>query len=55
MRPFCLYRFVMTCACVEYWDAVLRVLPGLKGITFVPLHGKMKQVGAAETSPLGPN
>lgn len=45
-----LCRFVMTCACVEYWDAVLRVLPGLRGVNFVSLHGKMKQVSGADTS-----
>ncbi|CAI5469762.1 unnamed protein product [Closterium sp. Yama58-4] len=35
--------FVMTCACVDYWGSVLPLLSPLKGISFFPLHGKLKQ------------
>ncbi|CAI5498547.1 unnamed protein product [Closterium sp. Naga37s-1] len=35
--------FVMTCACVDYWGSVLPLLSPLEGISFFPLHGKLKQ------------
>ncbi|KAM7263484.1 hypothetical protein ACFE04_001167 [Oxalis oulophora] len=35
--------YYMTCACVDYWGAVLPRLTVLKGIPLIPLHGKMKQ------------
>ncbi|KAL3732414.1 hypothetical protein ACJRO7_029133 [Eucalyptus globulus] len=36
--------YFMTCACVDYWGAVLPCLSALKGLSLVPLHGKMKQI-----------
>ncbi|KAK7379402.1 hypothetical protein VNO80_04861 [Phaseolus coccineus] len=35
--------YFMTCACVDYWGAVLPCLSLLKGFSLIPLHGKMKQ------------
>ncbi|KAK4489297.1 hypothetical protein RD792_005101 [Penstemon davidsonii] len=35
--------YFMTCACVDYWGAVLPRLSALKGFSLIPLHGKMKQ------------
>lgn len=35
--------YFMTCACVDYWGAVLPSLSVLKGFSLIPLHGKMKQ------------
>ncbi|XP_057804658.1 DEAD-box ATP-dependent RNA helicase 18 [Salvia miltiorrhiza] len=35
--------YFMTCACVDYWGAVLPRLSLLKGFSLIPLHGKMKQ------------
>ncbi|RDX75020.1 DEAD-box ATP-dependent RNA helicase 18 [Mucuna pruriens] len=35
--------YFMTCACVDYWGAVLPCLSVLKGFSLIPLHGKMKQ------------
>ncbi|KAJ8764122.1 hypothetical protein K2173_005028 [Erythroxylum novogranatense] len=35
--------YFMTCACVDYWGVVLPHLPLLKGLSLIPLHGKMKQ------------
>ncbi|KAL3650313.1 DEAD-box ATP-dependent RNA helicase 18 [Castilleja foliolosa] len=35
--------YFMTCACVDYWGAVLPLLSPLKGFSLFPLHGKMKQ------------
>ncbi|XP_020519951.1 DEAD-box ATP-dependent RNA helicase 18 isoform X2 [Amborella trichopoda] len=36
--------YFMTCACVDYWGAVLPQLGTLKGCTLIPLHGRMKQM-----------
>ncbi|XP_020519952.1 DEAD-box ATP-dependent RNA helicase 18 isoform X3 [Amborella trichopoda] len=36
--------YFMTCACVDYWGAVLPQLGTLKGCTLIPLHGRMKQI-----------
>lgn len=38
------FRYFMTCACVDYWGVVLPRLAVLKGLSLIPLHGKMKQV-----------
>ncbi|KAL8172374.1 hypothetical protein V2J09_024178 [Rumex salicifolius] len=35
--------YFMTCACVDYWGAVLPCLSVLKGCSLISLHGKMKQ------------
>ncbi|XP_038891300.1 DEAD-box ATP-dependent RNA helicase 18 [Benincasa hispida] len=35
--------YFMTCACVDYWGVVLPQLTVLKGLSLIPLHGKMKQ------------
>ncbi|KAL0452690.1 UNVERIFIED_CONTAM: DEAD-box ATP-dependent RNA helicase 18 [Sesamum latifolium] len=35
--------YFMTCACVDYWGAVLPCLSALKGFSLISLHGKMKQ------------
>ncbi|TKY47581.1 DEAD-box ATP-dependent RNA helicase 18 [Spatholobus suberectus] len=35
--------YFMTCACVDYWGAILPCLSVLKGFSLIPLHGKMKQ------------
>ncbi|CAK9323894.1 unnamed protein product [Citrullus colocynthis] len=35
--------YFMTCACVDYWGVVLPQLIVLKGLSLIPLHGKMKQ------------
>ncbi|XP_031247810.1 DEAD-box ATP-dependent RNA helicase 18-like [Pistacia vera] len=35
--------YFMTCACVDYWGVVLPRLAVLKGLSLIPLHGKMKQ------------
>ncbi|CAA0822464.1 DEAD-box ATP-dependent RNA helicase 18, partial [Striga hermonthica] len=35
--------YFMTCACVDYWGAVLPLLPALKGFSLISLHGQMKQ------------
>ncbi|XP_010257043.1 PREDICTED: DEAD-box ATP-dependent RNA helicase 18 [Nelumbo nucifera] len=35
--------YFMTCACVDYWGAVLPCLTVLKGCPLVSLHGRMKQ------------
>ncbi|KAK6145569.1 hypothetical protein DH2020_022389 [Rehmannia glutinosa] len=35
--------YFMTCACVDYWGAVLPRLSALKGFSLMSLHGKMKQ------------
>ncbi|XP_047328111.1 DEAD-box ATP-dependent RNA helicase 18 [Impatiens glandulifera] len=35
--------YYMTCACVDYWGLVLPKLSALKGLSLIPLHGKMKQ------------
>lgn len=35
--------YFMTCACVDYWGAVLPCLSLLKGFSLIPLHGQMKQ------------
>ncbi|GFP86569.1 dead-box ATP-dependent RNA helicase 18 [Phtheirospermum japonicum] len=35
--------YYMTCACVDYWGAVLPLLSHLKGFSLFSLHGKMKQ------------
>ncbi|XP_011084868.1 DEAD-box ATP-dependent RNA helicase 18 [Sesamum indicum] len=35
--------YFMTCACVDYWGAVLPRLSALKGFSLISLHGKMKQ------------
>ncbi|KAH6830903.1 P-loop containing nucleoside triphosphate hydrolases superfamily protein [Perilla frutescens var. hirtella] len=35
--------YFMTCACVDYWGAVLPCLSLLKGFSLISLHGKMKQ------------
>ncbi|KAL2634811.1 hypothetical protein R1flu_006290 [Riccia fluitans] len=35
--------YFMTCACVDYWGTVLPQLKMLKGLSIIPLHGKMKQ------------
>ncbi|KAL7148749.1 hypothetical protein ABFS83_06G200100 [Erythranthe nasuta] len=35
--------YFMTCACVDYWGAVLPCLPSMKGFSLISLHGKMKQ------------
>ncbi|KAG9444186.1 hypothetical protein H6P81_015526 [Aristolochia fimbriata] len=35
--------YFMTCACVDYWGAVLPQLSDLKGCSIVPLHGRMRQ------------
>ncbi|KAG8390143.1 hypothetical protein BUALT_Bualt01G0052900 [Buddleja alternifolia] len=35
--------YFMTCACVDYWGAVLPLLSALKGFSLIALHGKMKQ------------
>ncbi|KAL5732958.1 hypothetical protein ACOSQ2_032650 [Xanthoceras sorbifolium] len=35
--------YFMTCACVDYWGIVLPHLAVLKGLSLIPLHGKMKQ------------
>ncbi|KAI3470922.1 hypothetical protein Pfo_027585 [Paulownia fortunei] len=35
--------YFMTCACVDYWGAVLPILSALKGFSLISLHGKMKQ------------
>ncbi|XP_051123081.1 DEAD-box ATP-dependent RNA helicase 18 [Andrographis paniculata] len=35
--------YFMTCACVDYWGAVLPRFSSLKGFSLIPLHGKMKQ------------
>ncbi|ERN20542.1 hypothetical protein AMTR_s00068p00202400 [Amborella trichopoda] len=37
------FLYFMTCACVDYWGAVLRQLVTLKGCPLIPLHGRMKQ------------
>lgn len=36
--------YFMTCACVDFWGVVLPRVSVLKGFSFLPLHGKMKQV-----------
>ena len=33
--------YMCTCACVSYYAKVLPQLPGLKGVSFVALHGKV--------------
>lgn len=43
-----LCSYFMTCACVDYWGAVLPRLSLLKGFSLVSLHGKMKQVCSSE-------
>ncbi|GLT31513.1 hypothetical protein SLA2020_062460 [Shorea laevis] len=35
--------YFMTCACVDYWGVVLPHITALKGLSLIPLHGKMKQ------------
>ncbi|CAA7031977.1 unnamed protein product [Microthlaspi erraticum] len=35
--------YFMTCACVDYWGLVLSKIPTLKSISFIPIHGNMKQ------------
>ncbi|XP_076901848.1 DEAD-box ATP-dependent RNA helicase 18-like [Bidens hawaiensis] len=35
--------YFMTCACVDYFGVVLPRLAALKGLSLIPLHGKMKQ------------
>ncbi|KAL6503775.1 DEAD-box ATP-dependent RNA helicase 18 [Orobanche gracilis] len=35
--------YFMTCACVDYWGAVLPRLSAMKGFSLFSLHGKMKQ------------
>ncbi|TXG50050.1 hypothetical protein EZV62_025925 [Acer yangbiense] len=35
--------YYMTCASVDYWGVVLPHLGVLKGLSLIPLHGKMKQ------------
>lgn len=35
--------YFMTCACVDFWGVVLPRVSVLKGFSFLPLHGKMKQ------------
>ncbi|KAH9322426.1 hypothetical protein KI387_017065, partial [Taxus chinensis] len=35
--------YFMTCACVDYWGAVLPKLKALKGFPLIVLHGRMKQ------------
>ncbi|KAJ1417719.1 P-loop containing nucleoside triphosphate hydrolase [Sesbania bispinosa] len=35
--------YFMTCAYVDYWGVVLPRLSVLKGLSLIPLHGKMKQ------------
>ncbi|KAK4835850.1 hypothetical protein QYF36_015275 [Acer negundo] len=35
--------YYMTCASVDYWGVVLPRLSVLKGLSLIPLHGKMKQ------------
>ncbi|WOL04613.1 DEAD-box ATP-dependent RNA helicase 18 isoform X1 [Canna indica] len=36
--------YFMTCACVDYWGAILPHLTMLKGCPIIPLHGRMKQI-----------
>ncbi|GLT78900.1 hypothetical protein SLA2020_504180 [Shorea laevis] len=35
--------YFMTCACVDYWGVVLPHIAALKGLSLIPLHGKLKQ------------
>lgn len=35
--------YFLTCACVDYYSAVLPQLKEMKGIALFPLHGKLKQ------------
>ncbi|GKV28247.1 hypothetical protein SLEP1_g37325 [Rubroshorea leprosula] len=35
--------YFMTCACVDYWGVVLPHVTALKGLSLIPLHGKLKQ------------